>query len=145
MVEEFLKLTTLDAIVRWFKQQLFDPLFAFLAQRAETQYVGIANQMVKIIHERYEEELSLEMCASILNFHPVYLSRVFRKETKVNFVDYLVEYRMTIAKNLLETTTDKVSEIAERLRYTNTSSFIRTFRRITSMTPGQYRGQFQQK
>ncbi|MZQ80618.1 helix-turn-helix domain-containing protein [Paenibacillus sp. 5J-6] len=144
-VEEFLKLTTLDAIVRWFKQQLFDPLFAFLAEREDTQYVGIANQMVKIIHERYEEELSLEMCATILNFHPVYLSRVFRKETRVNFVDYLVEYRMTIAKNLLETTTDKVSEIAERLRYTNTSSFIRTFRRITSMTPGQYRGQFQQK
>ncbi|WP_127579543.1 AraC family transcriptional regulator [Paenibacillus koleovorans] len=144
-VEEFLRLTTLDAIVRWFKQALFDPLFAFLEQRAESQYLGIANQMINMIHERYEEELSLEMCASILNFHPVYLSRVFRKEMGVNFVDYLVEYRMTIAKNLLETSTDKVSEIADRLRYTNTSSFIRTFRRITGMTPGQYREKFQQK
>ncbi|GAB2694093.1 helix-turn-helix domain-containing protein [Paenibacillus thermoaerophilus] len=144
-VEAFMKLTTLDAIVRWFKQELFDPLFAFLARQSESQYVDIANQMVKIIHERYQEDLSLEMCASLLNFHPVYLSRVFKKETGVNFVDYLVEYRMTIAKQLLETTNDKVSEIAERLRYTNTSAFIRTFRRIVGMTPGQYREQFQQK
>lgn len=85
------------------------------------------------------------MCASVLNFHPVYLSRVFKKETGVNFVDYLMEYRMTVAKRMLESTNDKVSDIAERLRYTNTSAFIRTFRRIVGMTPGQYREQVQQK
>ncbi|WP_240415844.1 helix-turn-helix domain-containing protein [Paenibacillus periandrae] len=141
-IEHFLKLTTLESIIQWFKTELFEPIISFSVQQAESQYMNIANQMVKLVHERYDQEISLEGCASILNFHPVYLSRVFKKEMKVNFSEYLAEYRMTIAKNWLENTSWKVSEIAERLNYTNTTAFIRTFRKVVDMTPGQYRDQY---
>jgi two-component system response regulator YesN len=141
-IEHFLKLTTLESIIKWFKAELFEPIISFSNQQAESQYMNIANQMIKLVHERYDQEISLEACASILNFHPVYLSRVFKKEMKVNFSEYLAEYRMNIAKTWLENTSWKVSEIAERLNYTNTTAFIRTFRKIVDMTPGQYRDQY---
>jgi two-component system response regulator YesN len=144
-IEYFLKLTTLESIIQWFKDELFEPIIAFLNQQAESQYLNIANQMIKLVHERYDQEISLEACADIMNFHPVYLSRVFKKEMKLNFSEYLAEYRMTIAKNWLENTSLKVSEIAERLNYTNTSAFIRTFRKIVDMTPGQYRDQYNKR
>ncbi|NHN29128.1 helix-turn-helix domain-containing protein [Paenibacillus agricola] len=144
-VEHFLKLTTLESIIQWFKGELFDPIINFLNQQAESQYLNIANQMIKLVHERYDQEISLEACASIMNFHPVYLSRVFKKEMNINFSEYLADYRMSIAKTWLENTSWKVSEIAERLNYTNTTAFIRTFRKIVDMTPGKYRHQFNKK
>ncbi|UUZ83635.1 helix-turn-helix domain-containing protein [Paenibacillus sp. P26] len=140
-IDYFLKLNTMDAIRVWFKEELFKPVSAFMNQQAESQYINIANQMVKLIHERFDQDISLESCASTLNFHPVYLSRVFKKEMGINFSEYLAEYRMNMAKNWLEQTHLKISEIAEKLNYTNTTAFIRTFRKIVGMTPGQYREQ----
>lgn len=138
-IQYFMKQNTLEEIVRWFHTRLFDPILAFSTRQAETQYVNIANQMVKIIHERFDQDISLESCAAILNFHPVYVSRVFKKEIGINFSEYLMEYRMNVAKEWLENTSLKISEIAEKLTYTNTTAFIRTFRKIVGMTPGQYR------
>jgi len=44
-----------------------------------------------------------------------------------------------MAKKWLKETDMKISEIAERLNYANSTGFIRTFRKLTGMTPGQYR------
>lgn len=140
-IERALALNSLPEIAEWLKQDLVRPVLSYLNAQAETQYLDIANQMVKLIHERFEDNLSLDNCATILNYHPVYLSRVFKKEVGVNFSEYLVEYRMNQAKQWLESTDLKISSIAERLQYTNTSAFIRTFRRLTGVTPGQYREQ----
>ncbi|MBE1444362.1 helix-turn-helix domain-containing protein [Paenibacillus sp. OAS669] len=141
-IDHFLKLNTLEDIMKWFKTELFEPIVGFLNHQAESQYVNIANQMVKLVHERFDQDISLEACASILNFHPVYLSRVFKKEMGINFSEYLADYRMNMAKTWLENTSLKISEIAEKLNYTNTTAFIRTFRKIVGMTPGQYREQY---
>ncbi|MFE5322134.1 helix-turn-helix domain-containing protein [Paenibacillus sp. NPDC056579] len=141
-MDYFLKLNTLENIVRWFKAELFEPITRYLNEQAESQYVNIADRMVKLVHERFDQDISLEGCASILNFHPVYLSRVFKKEMGINFSEYLTDYRMSMAKTWLETTSLKISEIAEKLNYTNTTAFIRTFRKLVGMTPGQYRDEF---
>jgi two-component system response regulator YesN len=138
-VERFMKLRTLDEINQWFRSSMFEPVIASLARRTENQYVSIANQMLEIIHNKYDQELSLESCAAELNFHPVYLSRVFKKEVGVTFSEYLTDYRMTKAKTWLETTNMKVSEIATKLSYANATAFIRMFRKIVGMTPGEYR------
>ncbi|CAG7649557.1 helix-turn-helix domain-containing protein [Paenibacillus allorhizosphaerae] len=138
-IEHFLKLGTMEDIADWFRTDLFKPVNAFLNRQAESQYIDIAGQMVKLIHERFDQDISLESCAQTLNFHPVYLSRVFKKEIGINFSEYLADYRMNMAKTWLENTTWKISEIAEKLSYTNTTAFIRTFRKIVGTTPGQYR------
>ncbi|TVY09437.1 helix-turn-helix domain-containing protein [Paenibacillus cremeus] len=138
-IDHFLKLGTMEDIVAWFRADLFEPVHKFLNSQAESQYIDIAGQMVKLIHERFDQDFSLESCAQALSFHPVYLSRVFKKEMGINFSEYLADYRMTMAKTWLESTNWKISEIAEKLSYTNTTAFIRTFRKIVGTTPGQYR------
>ncbi|MBE7683540.1 helix-turn-helix domain-containing protein [Paenibacillus sp. P13VS] len=136
-----LKLSTLDEMTNWFRKRLFVPVIRFWREQEESQYMNIARRMIRLIEERYDRELSLEACAEELNFHPVYLSRVFKKEAGVNFTEYLAEYRMEKAKTWLQTTNLKISEIAEKLNYTNPTAFIRTFRKITGTTPGKYREQ----
>lgn len=142
-VERLLKLQTREEIALWFQSRLFAPIVKLLSEKAETQYVNIADRIVKMIHDQYDREITLESCAATLNFHPVYLSRVFKKEMGVSFSDYLSEYRMNMAKRMLETTTMKISEIGEKLQYKNISAFIRTFRKTFGTTPGQYREQLE--
>jgi AraC-like DNA-binding protein len=138
-MSELSSLNTREEIETWFRVRLFEPVASMLAEQEETQYINIANRMTEMIHEGFQSDLSLELCAKLLNYHPVYLSRVFKKHMGVAFSDYLSDYRMNWAKQVLETTDLKISEISEKLQYKNTSAFIRTFRKAVGMTPGQYR------
>ena len=139
VLHSFMKLNTVQEITSWFKTDLLPPALAFFKGRADSQYINLAHQMVEMIHEGYEQDISLESCAAQLKYHPVYVSRVFKKETGVTFIDYLTNYRVNMAKKWLKETDMKISEIAERLNYSNSTGFIRTFRKLTGMTPGQYR------
>ncbi|MNZ94745.1 HTH-type transcriptional regulator YesS [compost metagenome] len=145
ILKELFKLNTREEIVQWFQERLFEPVTQLLAKQAESQYIHIGSRVLEMIHTGYEQDLSLEACAAALNYHPVYLSRVFKKHVGVPFSDYLTEYRMNAAKSMLESTQMKISEIGERLQYKNTSAFIRTFRRSVGMTPGSYRELHQKK
>ncbi|MBD2867271.1 helix-turn-helix domain-containing protein [Paenibacillus arenilitoris] len=135
----FMKLHTAEEIKAWFKTQLLPPALAFLQSRIDSQYMNIAQSMVELIREQYDQDISLERCAEQFRFHPVYLSRVFKKETGMTFIDYLTNYRMNMAKLWLRDSNLKITEIAERLNYTHSTGFIRTFRKTEGMTPGQYR------
>lgn len=133
------RLTRTEDIARWLDEQVSAPIRAFLSEREQSKISNVANEMAKIVHEHYDRDITLEYCAERLHFHPVYLSRVFKKQYGVNFTDYIAEFRMDKAKTMLEQSELKVSEIAEKLTYQNTTSFIRTFRKVVGVTPGKYR------
>jgi two-component system, response regulator YesN len=138
-VEHFLKLHSMNEIKLWFEAVLLDPIVHYLNERSERQYVNIANQMARMVQESYHRDISLESCAEALSFHPAYLSRVFKKEMGINFIEYLTEYRMSIAKQYLQDSSLKISDIAEKVNYSNQTAFTRSFRKVVGMTPGQYR------
>jgi AraC-like DNA-binding protein len=138
-VKRLMHLQTRDEIAHWFESMLFAPMIQVLSEKSETTYIKIADRLVRMIQEKYDQEISLESCAQELNYHPVYLSRVFKREIGMTFSEYLSEYRMRMAKVMLETTDKKISEIGEQLQYKNISAFIRSFRKLYDMTPGQYR------
>lgn len=138
-IQRFLRLQTREELLQWFQTRLFAPLIQLLTERNEHQYTNIAQQMADIIHSHYDKELSLESCAAMMHFHPFYLSRVFKKEMGIAFSDYVSEYRMNMAKILLQTTDLKIAEIGAKLQYKNNSAFIRSFRKVHGITPGQYR------
>lgn len=144
-VERLLHLQTRDEIEYWFESRLFAPLIQVLSEKSETQYVKIADRLVRMIQEQFDQEITLESCSEVLSYHPVYLSRIFKKEIGTTFSDYLSDYRMKMAKVMLETTDMKISEIGERLQYKNISAFIRNFRKMFDITPGQYREKMDQK
>ncbi|MGF7029975.1 AraC-like DNA-binding protein [Paenibacillus mucilaginosus] len=139
ILNRFVKLHTASEMTAWFKQEFLPPILEYMRERVDRQYINIAHEMVQLIHEQYGRDLTLDTCAERLKYHPVYLSRVFKKEIGVTFIDYLTDYRMKMAKSWLENTDLKITEIAGRLNYTNATGFIRTFRKLTGMTPGQYR------
>ncbi|RRJ65723.1 AraC family transcriptional regulator [Paenibacillus oralis] len=140
-LKHLFRLQTRTEISSWFLSKLFTPLAGILEEMADKQFVNITRRIVEIVHEQYDQDISLEYCAAVMSFNPAYMSRVFKKEMGVSFSEYLSEYRMNVAKHLLATTNMKISGIGQKVSYTNISAFIRTFRRTFGMTPGQYREQ----
>lgn len=97
------------------------------------------------IHGHYDEDLSLQLCADLVSLNTFQLSRMFKKIKGVNFVDYVIDYRVGIAKELLANPELKVLDISDKLRYGSVKSFIRLFKKVTGLTPGSYRKQLLQE
>ncbi len=132
-------LTTAGQVEQFFQHAVMSPLLEHLEQRRDEQYQSISSEIIRFIETGFDTDLTLEVCARRMNYSPNYLTKVFRKETGVNFSDYLSEYRMRMAKKWLIETDMKISEIAERLKYNTSANFIRYFRKLEGCTPGQYR------
>ena len=68
-----------------------------------------------------------------------YLSRYFKDQMGMNFADYLCRLRIAQAKELMKDSSLSIQEISARVGYNSSNSFIRTFKRYESVTPGQFR------
>lgn len=99
-----------------------------------------ANLAIRVMDRYYHTDISLQSVARQINVNPSYLSRVFKQETGMNFVSYLIGVRINKAKLLLENKQYKVYEVAERVGYHNYSYFSRIFRKVVGVSPEEYRG-----
>jgi YesN/AraC family two-component response regulator len=139
LIEQMSTIRTVEDMQEWFWHKLIVPVIGMLEQRRLSQFQNISRAVIEIIHEEFDKDLTLELCASRIHYHPHYVSKVFRHETGVNFSEYLMKYRLDKAKGWLTETDLTVTEIAEKLKYTSPANFIRYFRKIEGITPGQYR------
>ena len=67
-----------------------------------------------------------------------YLNRIFRKTTGTTIFQYLTEVRISHAKELLGTTSMKISQVSEKVGFSDESYFSKVFKRYTGMTPINY-------
>lgn len=108
---------------------------------ASNRYGDVVDAVIKYIDENYaDEELSLNMIASHVNFSPNHLSMVFSQQTGQTFIKYLTDYRMNKAKELLKCTGKRSSVIAMEVGYKDSHYFSYLFKKTQGMTPTQYRG-----
>lgn len=100
----------------------------------------IAEQALEYLRNNYEKEsLSLNDVAAHLNISVPYLAVLFKQETTQNFSAHLLEIRMEKAKELLKTTGDTVSEVAEKVGYSSSQYFAVCFKKYTGSSPGAFR------
>ena len=97
--------------------------------------------MRRYISENFSNpEISLKWISeNVVYMNPEYLSRLFQKEMGQRFTDYLNTTRVNEARKLMSVYHQStVSEIAEKVGYSNPGYFFHIFRRYTGMTPGEY-------
>ncbi len=111
----------------------------------ELPHEGVSEHSVRIeeilsyINEHLDQQLSLDMLAQRASLSPFYFSRVFKKETGYTLREYLINTRINAARFYLSTTKLSLKEITYRCGYGNDSTFCTMFKRITGMTPLEYR------
>src|ERR1700730_458974 len=91
------------------------------------------------IHERSDEELSLTKVAKFVNISPNHLSDKFKEVTGLNFVDCIARTRTERARELLQNSNLRISEIAFAVGFQSLSQFNRVFKKLSGKSPSAYR------
>ncbi|MBR3057433.1 MAG: AraC family transcriptional regulator [Clostridiales bacterium] len=95
--------------------------------------------LINHINSHFMDEISLEWAADYVGFSKFHFARLFKDYTDVTFYDYLLHRRMQAAKLMLSDTDKTVTEIAFQSGFNNLTSFTRSFKNVTGLTPSQYR------
>lgn len=114
----------------------------YLGQLRQNASRGVLSQIEREIEAHYMENLSLKGLSEKYYINSAYLGQIFKKQFGVSFKDYLNNYRIEKATELLLRTDEKVYMIAETVGYNNLDYFIHKFVGIKGKTPCQYRKQF---
>ncbi|MCE9674268.1 response regulator [Paraclostridium bifermentans] len=96
-------------------------------------------KLLRNIEENYSKDLNLKEISETYNINSIYLGQLFQKETGILFSDYLNNFRVNKAKNLLVETSLKAAEIGELVGYANKNYFYRKFKDIVGITPSEWR------
>jgi len=91
------------------------------------------------IHNNLNKSLTLEEVASHVHLSSFYFSKLFKKETGKNFIHYINEKKMELAKEMLVNTSLSVDIISNNLGFSHTSYFCKVFRNKYKTTPKNYR------
>ena len=91
------------------------------------------------IRENYMYDLSVQDLADKMNYSEPYFCRLFKQSFGQNFTAYLTEYRVSMAKKMLEEPTVNIKDIGKSVGYEDSNYFTKVFRRITGQSPSEYR------
>ncbi len=120
-------------------RQIAKALFGLKKLEARDRTELVIDRICHYIESHLCEELSLVKLAEIHYFNPSYLSRLFKQERGVNLSEYIDKCRIRKAKELLREPEFKVRDVALRVGYEAAHSFTRFFKKVTGMTPQEYR------
>lgn len=94
---------------------------------------------IQFITKNFNNNITLKDVADEVFLSQNYLSELFKKETGEGFYEFLSNYRVKRAKELLVTTNLKIYEVAESVGYNDSITFGRAFKKITGTTPNNFR------
>ena len=99
--------------------------------------------MISFIQENFAEKLTLEEIADSAAVSTRECLRCFQSSIRQSPMDYLISYRIQMAKKLLETTDHSITEISLRCGFNSNSYFTKLFHRTCGKTPNAYRKDLQ--
>ncbi|MBQ9156587.1 MAG: response regulator [Eubacterium sp.] len=103
---------------------------------------GGMKSVVDYIERNIKRGISLEDVANHVNISTYYLSKIFKKEMGVNFITYVTDRKMDLAKEMLINTDIPVLNIALDLAYNEANYFSKAFKKKTGLTPSEYREKY---
>lgn len=91
------------------------------------------------LKSNFSHSTSLEEIARLVLLSPNYFAAVFKNTTGCNFTDYIHKIRIDEACRLLTSSNKSILEVMNDIGYSDSKFFYSLFKRITSMTPGEYK------
>lgn len=103
-------------------------------------YSEICEKVLNYIQENFQNaSLTNSDIAKKFNYHPYYLGEIIKKETGKTLHQFLIYYRLNMAKSLLKTTQFSINEITWRCGFNSPSHLAKSFINQFGMTPREYR------
>ena len=135
---QLMKLETLDDMSHHLKVYLTQ-VCERIEHREDKRIPEVITEIMRIIQERYSENLTIADIASQVYLAKTYICLLFKQETGETINEYITRVRMEQAKKLLNGTDRKLAEICTAIGYAEPSYFTKQFRKYTGMNPSDYR------
>ncbi|MCM3628873.1 response regulator [Paenibacillus glycanilyticus] len=141
LADHWKELSSLPSITHYhaYALRFCSELLKAAAERDIDRHQSVAEQIIKLITERYHLPLTVEDIAKEVFLSPNYVRTIFKEKTGETILDYLTRIRMNHASELLKDRSLKVREIAHRVSYENVSYFCSVFQKHKGSTPNEYR------
>lgn len=97
------------------------------------------DKIIRYIEQNYNSNITIDSLSELTNISKFYLIKIFKYFTRKTPYEYILEYRISIAKLLLAQDNLSVSEIASLVGFTDQKIFITNFKKITGTTPLQHK------
>lgn len=130
---------SLDQAKSWFIEKAIKINSNIRKERINSSRLLVEKAKEYIDKNYTEYDLSVEKLCSYLHVSPTYFSTIFKRETEMNFVNYLTSVRLEEALKLLKTTDDKTYIIAGKVGYQEANYFSYVFKRKYGIAPSRYR------
>ncbi|WP_028611536.1 response regulator transcription factor [Paenibacillus harenae] len=133
-----------DQLFRQYRsvEELFGKLKAIFRQQTGEE-LHISNEMVKKIIEyidaNFTEDIMLVDLSKKFHITVGYVSALMKKETGKTYMEYVMNKRLNLAKELLQDTSLSIQEIVERAGYRDYFHFNKIFKKYFGITPGKFR------
>ena len=128
-----------------FVLNMFDEVTQLTNARSETHSHHIIERVRDIIQSKYMEQLSITSLAEEVYLTPTYLCVVFKQETGQTVNEYLTQIRMQQAKQFLSDPHIKLYDVCYKVGYLSPSYFSKLFKKITMVTPSEFRDAYLQQ
>ena len=102
----------------------------------------ICDKVIPFIEENLSTQFSISDIADEVALNPQYLMRLFKKTTGMSILEYVTNKRIDRAKELLVKTDWPLTAISEEIGYLNYTYFMKVFKSVESVTPGEYRKRY---
>lgn len=128
------------------KAHLFQILYTLVSNCGQNKIKPINQKSLKkiktilsYIANNFQENIAIEDIANYCFYSKSYFMKFFKETMGVSFIQYLNDYRLEIAAELLTTTTDNILDIAFATGFNNISYFNRCFKKKYGVSPRKYR------
>lgn len=121
-------------------EEILRPEPAADEEKPESVKSQVLTDYVRVyIEEHYMEDICLQDVAKALHYSDAYFCRFFKQNFDKNFIMYLSELRVKKAKELLSDVTVNVKDVSRMVGYQDSNYFTKVFKRVTGITPSEYR------
>jgi len=116
------------------------PFMIFMGQKEhEDEPIRKAQEFIE---NNFQNKITVDQLASMLALSRRNLERRFKKATSNTLVEYMQRVKIEAAKKNLEIGRKNINEVMYEVGYTDTKAFRTTFKRITGVSPVQYRNKY---
>ncbi len=106
-----------------------------LSEQTSKQKESIVKNVIQYLQHHYTDSISMQELADKMGFSYYYLCHVFKEITMLTIVEYIQQLRCNYAMQLLASTEQTVSEIAEQVGFNNVSYFSKIYKRCMGRLP----------
>lgn len=97
---------------------------------------------VEYINDNFKKDIMLEEVAGVVNISSFYFSKMFKEYTGKNYVDYITDLRIEVAKEKLIEGIISIKEICYEVGYNDPNYFSRVFKKVEGLSPSEFKNKY---